>query len=129
MGCDHGDARSFAGRPHDGDKFNRLYFRQQDAGVGCLGLENQTTGTSRPAKKRPYDLRGKAPVVHSLTLRPKSTLLAIGDEGGRVYLHDAATNVTIAESIHVEYQPGWVRAITFSPDGKTVAAGGGGCAE
>jgi WD40 repeat protein len=79
-------------------------------------------------------LKGHTEVVHTIAFSPDSKTLASGSSDKTLRLWDVGNGTEVralslpdppAAAKPSRGIPGWVFAVTFSPDGKTVAAGGG----
>jgi RNA polymerase sigma factor (sigma-70 family) len=66
-------------------------------------------------------MKGSGTLIGALAFAPKARVLVSGSEEGAVELWDTATGIRKWQS----KQPGEVNAVAFSPDGKTIVAGGG----
>jgi WD40 repeat protein/serine/threonine protein kinase len=71
-------------------------------------------------KQRTFTVKGD--VAECAALSPDGTQLALGTRAGKVFLLDATTGAVVRE---MGGQRGWVRYVTFTPDGRRVVAAGG----
>jgi RNA polymerase sigma factor (sigma-70 family) len=127
----------------DGDRLQPLWeakpdfeapLRSRSQGIGCVAFSPDgkylATGGSANNLIRIWDVsdgkevqefRASGSHVGALTFSPTEKALASGSDDGALALWNPATG----EKAWQRQQPGEVRALAFTPDGKTLAVGGG----